>query len=383
MGRDLFFAFPELIEEVMTRFGLNSDEITRWILDSSDEDGTQSPEIMLWRSSFLSQTHAVISQKYLGVKPQAVIGFSSGESNSLFAMGAWHDMGQMAADFNNKNVYAHQIGGDFNVAKKAWNLKGRKKAVWTNWGILASEKEIRKALKSEPLAHLLIINAPGNFVIGGDARACERIIDKIGKNKAYPLTYNIISHCPELSQYADEWRELHRRDTADVPGVRFYSSATCSHYHPTAEKSAQAILDMATHTLDFPRIVENAWQDGVRIFLEHGPRGRCSQWIDQILQDKDHLSVSLDKRGRSSLIQIFHAMAQLKSAGISVNYNELEKRLFSSDMIRNSKHISEDQQIPTRVYRVHPSKIELPDIPETGGSVYSFYFRSGRFRKCV
>ncbi|MFZ2630341.1 MAG: beta-ketoacyl synthase N-terminal-like domain-containing protein [Desulfosalsimonadaceae bacterium] len=366
MGRDLFLALPELIEEVISRFGLNTKETARWILDS-DNDEIQTPEIMLWRSSFLSQVHAVFTQKYLGLKPQAAIGFSSGESNSLFAMGAWQDMGQMAADFENKGVYAHEIGGDFNVVKKAWKSKDKKKVSWANWGILAPEDTLKKALESEALAHLIIINAPGNFVIGGDSGACERVIDKIGRHRAYPLTYNIVNHCPELSAYADEWRKLHSRATADVPDVRFYSSATCSHYHPTTEKSAQAILDMATHVLDFPRMIENAWNDGVRIFLEHGPRGRCSQWIDQILKDKEHIAISIDKRDRSSLNHVVHAMAQLKSAGVAVNYKEFENRLFSSGKNISAGRPDNGKPIPTRVYRVHPSKIVLPEISQTGG----------------
>ncbi|MGB9499307.1 MAG: beta-ketoacyl synthase N-terminal-like domain-containing protein [Dissulfuribacterales bacterium] len=365
MGRDLFLAMPEIVEEVISRFGLNAKDTARWILDA-DKQEVQTPEVMLWRSSFLSQIHAVITQKYIGLKPQAAMGFSSGESNSLFAMGAWQDMGQMAADFENKNVYTHEIGGEFNVVKKAWKSKGKKKVAWANYGILAPEDEVRKALKSESLAHIIIINAPDNFVIGGDKTACERVIDKIGRHKAYPLDYNIVNHCPEIASYADEWRKLHSRAATDVPDVRFYSSSTCSHYHPTTEKSAQAICDMAAHVLDFPRMVENAWNDGVRIFLEHGPRGRCSQWIDQILKDKEHIAISMDKRGRSSVNHIFHAMAQLKSAGVSVNYKEFEDRLLISS---NKLRVNQPDNVkpdPTRVYQVHPPKIMLPDIPQIG-----------------
>ena len=361
MGRDLFLAMPELIEEVVERFDLNPQETAEWILDP-DESGIHSPELMLWRSSFLSQIHAILTQKYLGLRPQAAMGFSSGESNSLFAMGAWHDMGQMAVDFKNKGVYSHEIGGDFNVVKRAWKSDGSKKVDWANWGILAPEDEIKNALDSEPLAHLIIINAPGNVVIGGDSCACERVIDKIGRHRAYPLTYNIVNHCPELSTYADEWRNLHRRATQDVPDVRFYSSATCSHYHPTTEKSAQAILDMATHVLDFPRMVENAYKDGVRVFIEHGPRGRCSQWINQILNDKWHIAVSMDKRDRSSIDTIIHAIAQLKSAGVAVGYNKFKTLFLSSGKNISTQVQDNGKPAPTRVYKAHLPRITLPEL---------------------
>ncbi|MCD6586719.1 MAG: hypothetical protein J7K96_13255, partial [Desulfobacteraceae bacterium] len=364
MGRDLFLAMPELIEEVISRLGLDAKDTARWMLNS-DNDEIQAPEIMLWRSSFLSQIHAVLTQKYLGLKPQAAIGFSSGESNSLFAMGAWQDMGQMLTDIKNNGVYTHEIGGDFNVAKRAWKSKSKKKVDWANYGILAPEDAVKNALDSEPLAHLIIINAPGNYVIGGDKNACERVIHRIGQHRAFPLTYNIVNHCPELSAYADNWRKLHRRKTKNVADVRFYSSSTCSHYHPTTEKSAQAIVDMATHVLDFPAMIENAYNDGVRIFLEHGPRSQCSQWIDQILKDKEHIAIAMDKRDRSSIDNIFHAMAQLKSAGIAVNYKEFKNLTLSSGKNISTSQPDNGKPIPTRVYKVHPSQIELPEISQT------------------
>ena len=361
MGRDLFLALPEVVEQVISRLGLDTEDTARWILDSDNAE-VLPPEVMLWRSSFLSQVHAVVTQKYLGIKPQAAIGFSSGESNSLFAMGAWQDMGQMAADFENKNVYTHEIGGDFNVVKRAWKTKGKKKVAWANYGILAPEDEIKKALESEPLAHLIIINAPGNLVIGGDQSACERVIQKLGRHQAYPLSYNIVSHCPEIAVYAEQWRKLHHRKTKNVSDVRFYSSATCSHYHPTSEKSAQAILDMATHMLDFPRMIENAYDDGIRFFVEHGPRDRCSQWINQILKDKKHIAISMDKRGRSPIDNIIHAMAQLKSAGVAGNYKEFENLVLSSGKNIGIHQPDNDKPIPTRVYKAHPSRIILPAL---------------------
>ena len=357
MGRDLFLALPEAVEEVISHFGLDVKETAGWILNS-DNDESQSPETMLWRSSFLSQVHAVVSQKYIGLTPQAAIGFSSGESNSLFAMGAWQDMGQMAADLKNANVYAHEIGGDFNVVKKAWKTEGKKDVDWATYGLLAPEDIVIKALAAESRAHLIIINAPGNYVIAGDKTACERVIDQIGRHHAYPLTYNIVNHCPEIAAYADEWRKLHHRKTKDVLAVRFYSSATCSHYRPTAKNSAQAILDMATQVLDFPAMIENAYNDGVRIFVEHGPRDRCSQWIDQILKDKEHIAIALDNRDRSSLNDIIHAMAKLKSAGVTVN-NEAFETIMEPGTTRQPDNIN---PIPTRVYPVHPSPIKLPEI---------------------
>ena len=153
---------------------------------------------------------------------------------------------------------------------------------------------------------------------------------RLGRERALPLGYDIAAHCPELQEVHDEWRALHHRETRDVPGVRFYTHATGSWFHPTADAAADAITGQATRTLDFPRLVEQAWADGVRVFVEHGPRGLCSGWIKRILGERDHIAVPLDVQGRSGLRQAMNAAAWLLAAGVDVHARALEEALSAS-----------------------------------------------------
>jgi len=68
------------------------------------------------------------------------------------------------------------------------------------------------------------------------------------------LPYSVANHCPELKYFAEEWRNFHFRQTNPINDIRFYTSSTCSYYYPTAEKAADALLGMATHTLNFPKM---------------------------------------------------------------------------------------------------------------------------------
>src|SRR5258706_10888713 len=114
-------------------------------------------------------------------------------------------------------------------------------------------------------------------------------------------------HCPELAAFRDEWRRIHRRPTQPVAGTRFYTHASCDHYALGEDTVADALLGQALRTVDFPRLIEKAWHDGVRVFLEHGPQGACARWISRILGDRPHVSVSLDAHGVGSLRQIANA----------------------------------------------------------------------------
>ncbi len=356
MGHELLLAFPDVMDEIHTRFA-SLKEAAGWVY-AKNGNGRPTPEEMLWGSSFISQVHSRITQKHLGLAPDAVLGFSSGESNSLFAMGAWRDMDDMFHEFREMGVFTREVGGEFAAIRRAWEGHGVTDSNWTNWGLLVPEKEVLGAIETEPLVHLIIINAPGDVVIGGEAGACERVVKGFGQQRAYRLTYDVASHCPEIKDYADEWRKLHHRPTFPVPDVRFYTGATCSHYRPTADGAADALLGMASHTLDFPGMVEKAWNDGVRIFVEHGPRDNCTRWIRRILGDREHAAISMDRFGESSLIQVIHAMAQLIATGIHIDHRAITERFTS----RPSGLQEDSRSRASRTYYVHPPAVKLPPI---------------------
>jgi len=367
MGRDLILAFPEVMDEILSHFGCGR-EAAGWIFEA-DTAWPQSPEKMLWGTSFLSQIHARFSRKTMGLVPDAVIGFSAGESNSLFAMEAWRDMDAMFQEFRDAKVFTQEVGGECAAIREAWKDHGITKVNWINWGLLVPEKEVLTVLETEPLVHLIIINAPGDVIIGGQAEACERVVNQLGRNRAYRLGYNVACHCPEMKGYSDEWRRLHHRSTSPVPGVRFYTGATSTYYEPTADRAADALLGMATRTLDFPRMVKNAWNDGVRVFLEHGPRDSCTRWVHQALGDKEHIAIPMDRGGRSSLIQVTHAMAQLVAAGVPVQHKTFTDKLIPTIKRHGEIELHGDPlKNRTRIYHVHPPKVQLPPfIPDGEG----------------
>ena len=80
----------------------------------------------------------------------------------------------------------------------------------------------------------------------------------------------------------------------------------------------------ALQTIDFPRIVEAAWNDGVRIFVEHGPRNSLTSAIGEILGDRPHLAVALDHSAVPSMTQLYRAVASLWCAGVAVDLSNID-----------------------------------------------------------
>ena len=363
MGRDLLLALPELRARAFARCN-SLGEAMGWIYRTGSDTDDAPPDAKLWGSAFLSLIHTELSRGVLGLSPRAALGFCAGETNSLFALEAWRDLDAMYHQFQGMAVFSKQVGGEFALLRKAWEGHDLADEAlrWVNWRVLASEQDVRAAVDREPLAYLTVINAPGDVVIGGQPGACRRVVQEVGISRAVPLGYDIISHSPEIQHYADPWWRLHHRQTHEVPGIRFYTASNYKHYEPSSDEAADALLGMALRTFDFPRLVRAAYDDGARIFVEHGPRDGCAKWIGRILGDRqgEYLTVSLDRSGTSAMDQAVEAAAGLLAAGVPVNLDALLGKL---DLADAEFAPPEADEGPTRVYPAHPPGVKLPPIP--------------------
>ncbi|MFX7333293.1 hypothetical protein ABTI57_19335, partial [Acinetobacter baumannii] len=86
-------------------------------------------------------------------------------------------------------------------------------------------------------------------------------------------------------------------------------------YRPSVELCAEALTRQALERVDFPRTIRRAHDDGLRIFVEHGPRNALTRSIAATLAGREHLAVSLDHPGRAPLEQLAHVAAELFAAG--------------------------------------------------------------------
>lgn len=315
MGGSLFLALPQLVDRVASNWtGVRGD--AGWIYEEGD--GHPSAEEKLWGAAFMSQAHAIFTREVLGLKPEAAIGVSSGETNALYAMGAWRSIDALREALHKDRMYSHVLAGRFDVLT-AWGQD----AAWDNWRVLAPVDKIREALKDEPRAHLTLLYTPDDACIGGSPSACLRIVEKLGKERCRKLGYDLVIHAPELEPAREAWLRVHSQPTTPPEGVRFYTHATIDSYIPTMESAAQNLLTQALITVDFPALINKAYADGVRVFVEHGPRQGCTRWISTILHGRPHFAVALDVDPATSLPTAIDAATRLFAAGVDVNLQRL------------------------------------------------------------
>lgn len=355
-GRELLLAFPELGDALAERFS-GVGELARALYGVGIT--TLDPRTQLTGCALVCQAQAEFSRTVLGLEPAAAIGLSSGETNSLLAFGIWQDLEPMLDEIEASGMYGDELTGACRVAASNWGL-GEQPAPWECWRITAPRAAVEAALAGEPRAYMTIVQAPDDCVIGGDPAACRRVIDSIDGARAMPLGLDMVIHCEAMTPFADTWRRIHTRDTHAAPAVRFYTNAVNRAYTPTREAAAEAITRQALEPIEFPATVLQAWEDGVRVFVEHGPRAILTGAIPKILGERPHVAVALDPQERRGLRALAETVSKLWVHGLPVRVDAFDTRM---DQLREHSDVTSGTKARTLTLTAH-----WPDITPTPGA---------------
>lgn len=318
MGRGLLMAFPEVAETLGTL--PKAKEMTSLLAKASLSEFEQ-----LCAVSLVTQAHAILMRDILELSPQAAIGLSLGESNALFAFGFWKDMGALLDDIDAAAMYERHLGGAFETAGEAWGPNVP--TDWTNWRVRAPIKKLREELQSAPNVEITIIYTDDDSMIGGPAEACRALCQRLGPGAGTLMHQHLVVHANAMKPFEEKWRELHTRPVSRVSGIRLYANAINGAYTPTKGRVADMLTRQAVATVDFPATIRQAWEDGVRTFVELGPRDTLTQSIGQILAGKPHLAIAADRVENSEIAHVAELAATLYAAGYPIRVERIADRL--------------------------------------------------------
>jgi [acyl-carrier-protein] S-malonyltransferase len=131
-------------------------------------------------------------------------------------------------------------------------------------------------------------NTPGQFVISGHAQAVDHVCAGVKplKGRALVLPVSNAFHSPYMSEAGDELAKfMDKLDWRD-PQTPVYLNVTA---RPEADARAlkETVKRQMTSSVYWTQIIENQYADGMRSFIELGPKGALSRMISQILKDRD------------------------------------------------------------------------------------------------
>ena len=257
-----------------------------------------------------------------GVHPSAIIGYSLGESAGLFSQRAWRDRDEMYTRMKESTLFTDDMAGECRAAKRTWGLSENETVNWGIGVIAAPEQDVRRALADFPRTYLLIVNTLDECVIGGDAEQLSLLVASLDC-RFFPLQGVTTVHCEVAEQVAVPYHDLHLYPTDPPAGVAFYSGVKGGSYEVTRESAAASILGQALHGINFPHVIESAYRDGVRLFLEMGPGASCSRMISRILGDRPHLARSACFSGQDPVSVVLRMFASLIAERVPVDLTPL------------------------------------------------------------
>jgi acyl transferase domain-containing protein/phosphopantetheinyl transferase len=177
--------------------------------------------------------------------------------------------------------------------------------------------------------YLAMDNCPHQSVLVGSKIAAEQAIEHLRRRG---IIYEILPfdrpyHTPMFQAYAEgAGREFFARLPVRPPTTETYSCTTADRYPTSVEEIRKLFVEHWTGPVLFTETVKKMYEDGVRLFVEAGPRGNLTAFVSDILRGKPHLAMPANLPRRSGITQLNHLVGVLAAQGVGMRLDYLYAR---------------------------------------------------------
>jgi PfaB family protein len=339
IGQDIYHLFPKTLDSLASFTSSQSvkqlmysacqlvyprslERLSKRQLEALEVKLLDDPIAMLMSGIVTAQGLTTILQDYFQVKPKAAFGYSLGEVSMMFAHNVWTNIDEVASKVNSSSLFRNRISGSKNAVRDYWGLdtiqKPTSEDFWSTYVLINPAAVVKECLKNEDRVYLTQINTPDEVVIAGDTQSCLKVIKQLGCNY-FPAPSSNVIHCEAIQSEFDEFVKWFTLPCQSVPEIDFYSAADYTRTTLSSQTIAHSIAKALCNPLDFPRLINQIYEDGARIFIEVGPGNTCCRWIRETLKHKDQIAIPLNSRGLDDHKSIVRALAQLLSNRVSVD----------------------------------------------------------------
>ena len=320
MGKDLARTFPETWEVLILadhRFE-RLPRLSEFIypdpvgLKTGDPGSSETPEERLRSTDVAQPAIGAVSLGMLrilekfNIRPDACCGHSFGELTALLAAGR----------IDGETFMTLAVArGKFMARAGDGKDRGAMLAVGAPIG------DIEALIASVSFDVILANrNSPEQGILSGPTEAVMQMktICKERKTRATLLPVAAAFHSHLVKDAAEPFQEILKYAAFNQANVPVYANTTALPY-PTDPDPARRLLGaQLLHPVNFLDQVQNMYADGVRIFIEIGPKNVLTGLITTILkQRQDVLAIAVDASAgkRSGLMDLAAALCRLASMG--------------------------------------------------------------------
>lgn len=247
----------------------------------------------------------------MGLKPDAMLGHSTGENAALVASG------RLAMDRAQVGRMIVQMNKIFTQVEASGAVPSG-----TLLNVAALERGALETLLTRfPAVHFTMDNCPNQAIVFGQKADIEAL-QKAAVEQGAVCTLLPISwgyHTDYVAPMAEAFGQLFEGAKLTKSWIPLYSCATAAPFPSTRDGFQRTAVSQYTSRVRFTDAVNRLYADGVRIFVECGPNATLTAFVRDTLGARPHLAVSADNRRRGMLSQLRHLAAQLFTTGIDLD----------------------------------------------------------------
>ncbi|MCS6851308.1 MAG: polyketide synthase dehydratase domain-containing protein [Gemmataceae bacterium] len=328
MFRDMVPFFPEMrhhfahCDELSVQVSCRKVPISRTFLlppDCTEAERTEAErDLMRIQNAIgavlMSDWAVYLTLQALGVKPDAVAGHSAGEITALAAAGCIDADDFLFCELERLGNVLQQQEDEGQVLDTILLAAATGRSTLTE--VLT---------EVGPGAYLAIDNCPHQSVAVGPPDIMERVEVVLRRRGIVceRLPFRRPYHSPLFKPYLGPVRRMYDALTIRPPRIPIYSCLTTRPMPPDPEAIKQLALDHWTGCVAFAGLIEAMYADGVRLFVESGPRGHLTSFVQDILRGRPFVAVASNLARRSGVAQIQHLAAQLAAHHVPIDLGYL------------------------------------------------------------
>ena len=255
----------------------------------------------------------------LGVEPAAVAGHSLGEIAALQACGA----------IEGSEEQLSHVGDVLNqlVAWEAEKAITPSKLLAVGAGRAVVE-EVVQATVGEGI-HLAMDNCPHQVIAVGHRDLVGTVEAELKRRQVICeyLPFDVPYHTPLFEPYLGPFTALFEKiPFRRQPLATLYSFSTASPFPSDAAAMRRHVVENFARPVEFTALVRVMHADGVRIFVECGPRGNLASFVDDILRKERFVAVASNLPTRSGVTQLNHLAGLLAAHHVPLRLEHLYAR---------------------------------------------------------
>jgi malonyl CoA-acyl carrier protein transacylase len=118
-------------------------------------------------------------------------------------------------------------------------------------------------------------------------------------------------HTPLFEPWMQPYRDLFAEVPFHEPETPLYCCSTGARFPDDPAAVRELAIDHWVSPVEFVRMIEAMYADGIRIFVEAGPRGNLTTFVEDILRGRPYLAIPANVPRKSGPTQINHLIGQL------------------------------------------------------------------------